>query len=91
MAALLNKLLYATGRACARSCGSASCRKASSVVTDGFDSVQVTQHHRRLRSFYDSRHGGDAPRGQNGGRKMDETASNHYVKMALLAPWPPLE
>lgn len=56
-----------------------------------FDSVQVTQHHRRLRSFYDSRHGGDAPRGQNGGRKMDETASNHYVKMpsalaALAAP-----
>ena len=54
-----------------------------------FDSVQVTQHHRRLRSFYDSRHG-DAPRGFDEGRPV-EMASNHYVKMpsalaALAAP-----
>ena len=51
------------------------------------DSVQVTQHHRRLRSFYDSRHG-VAPRGFD---KMDEMTSNHYTKMpavlaALAAP-----
>jgi hypothetical protein len=54
-----------------------------------FESVQVTQHHRRLRSFYDSRHG-DAPRGFDEGRPV-EMASNHYVKMpsalaALAAP-----
>ena len=54
-----------------------------------FDSVQVTQHHRRLRSFYDSRHG-DAPRGGALNPEV-ELISNHYVKMpaalaALAAP-----
>ena len=43
-----------------------------------FDSVQVTQHHRRLRSFYDSRRG-DAPRGFD--KNTDPMASNHYLKM----------